>query len=297
MSLPPLSIAVMFADVSGSTRLYEMLGDKIAKEKIEQCLGLLGSVAHHHGGEVIKTIGDEIMCDFPTAVAAIQAAIAMQEELAALAAARKTPLRIRIGLHYGEVIRQGGDIFGDAVNVAARMTGIALADQIITTRDTANALPAALRSNIRQLGGTLVKGKREEIEICEIIWQNDGEMTMLPGALTNKKRILQTRLTLSYAGREVILDERHPSAIIGRDNSNSLVVEDPFASRRHARVELRNGKFLLADQSTNGTYVVTEDGKSIYLHREELPLIGSGAFSLGHETTLASAEAVRYSCD
>jgi class 3 adenylate cyclase len=297
MSRTPLSLAIMFADVSGSTRLYEMLGDKVALEKIEQCLGLLGSVTRRLGGETIKTIGDEIMCVFPTAAAAVQAAVAMQEELAALAAARKTPLRIRIGLHFGEVIREEGDVFGDAVNVAARMAGIALADQIITTRDTANALPPALRSNVRQLGGTLVKGKREEIGICEIIWQNEGEMTMIPGVLHNPQKIAQARLTLRHAGRELVLDERRPTAVIGRDSGNSLVVDDPLASRRHARVELRNGKFLLADQSTNGTYVVTAEGKSIYLHREELPLIGSGAFSLGHETALDSADAVRYSCD
>jgi len=137
MSQPPTSLTILFADISGSTRLYETLGDKIALEKIDHCLTLLGKVAQRYSGEVIKTIGDEIMCAFPTASSAVEAAMVMQQDLIA----STSTLHVRIGLHFGEVIRDGSDVFGDAVNVAARMTRLAVPDQIMTTRETAEAVP------------------------------------------------------------------------------------------------------------------------------------------------------------
>lgn len=297
MPQPPLSLAILFADISGSTRLYDTLGDKPALAQIEQCLALLGGIARRHGGEVIKTIGDEILCAFPSAAAAVEAAMAMQQEIAERAASGAGSLRIRIGLHYGEVIREGGDVFGDAVNVAARMAGLAAAEQIMTTRESADALPSQLRTAIRHLGQTTVKGKRDDIPICEVIWRNDAEMTLMPTMLPGMAaRAARLGITLRHGGRQLALSGEIPSASIGRENDNDLVVNDPLASRRHARIDLRNGKFVLADQSTNGTYV-TLGGKTLFLHREELPLAGDGFFALGHKTVENAPEAVHFSCE
>lgn len=296
MSQPPLSLAILFADISGSTRLYDRLGDKVALEKIEECLSLLGKVAQRHGGDIVKTIGDEILCAFPTAAAAVKAATAMQQELAEQVAIGASEQHVRIGLHFGEVIREGGDVFGDAVNVAARMAGLAAADQIITTRSTADGLPPALRSSIRYLGQTTVKGKREDIQICEAIWRIDAEMTMMPTSRPGMARAGRTvTLELSHAGRKLTLTTEQPMAVVGRDRECDMAVDDPLASRRHARIELRNGKYILIDQSTNGTYL-NQGGKTIFLHREELPLTGSGTFSLGHEVAAGSPDAVHYIC-
>lgn len=286
-------LAILFADISGSTRLYDTLGDQAALRQIGLCLGLLEGVARRNSGEVVKTIGDEIMCAFPDAATATEAAMAMQQSLLA----ESGPLHIRVGLHFGEVIREGGDIFGDAVNLAARMSELAVADQIITTRSTADALPPRLRGGIRLLGQTTVKGKREDIQICEVIWHNDTDMTLmptlLPGMGTQTARI---GVTLSHAGARLALSGQYPSATIGRGKDNDLVVDDPMASRHHAHIQLRNGKFVLTDQSTNGTYVVVGD-KMIFLHREELPLAGSGYFVLGHKAPASMPEAVHYVCD
>ncbi|TSA42327.1 MAG: adenylate/guanylate cyclase domain-containing protein [Betaproteobacteria bacterium] len=297
MTQQPLFLAILFADISGSTRLYDTLGDKAALAKIEQCLTRLDGIARRHGGEVVKTIGDEIMCDFPSAASAVEAAMAMQQEMSALAASTQDPLRIRIGLHFGEVIREGGDIFGDAVNVAARMAGLAAAEQIMTTRHTADSLPPALRASIRFLGQTTVKGKREDIQICEAIWKADAELTMMPTTLPGMAHSGRTAaLALSHAGRQLTLTPQQPSAVVGRDKTCGMVVDDPLASRHHARIELRNGKFILVDQSTNGTYL-NQDGKTIFLHREEIPLSGSGIFSLGHDAKADAPQAVHYCCE
>lgn len=287
------SLAILFADISGSTRLYETLGDQAALRRIALCLGMLEGVVRRCNGEVVKTIGDELLCAFPDPAAAVDAAMAMQRAILE----ENGPLRIRIGLHHGEVIRENGDVFGDAVNLAARMTELAVADQVITTRASITGLPPRLAASVRFLGRTSVKGKREDVEICEIIWHNDSEMTVMPTLLPGTAaRTARIALTLSHAGRRLALDGQHASASIGRETGNDLVVNDPMASRRHARIELRNGKFVLTDQSTNGTYVFLGD-KMIFLHREELPLAGSGHFALGHKTPPGAPEAVTFSCE
>ncbi|MBS4096229.1 MAG: FHA domain-containing protein [Sulfuricella sp.] len=293
MSSASNSLAILFADISGSTRLYETLGDQAALKQIGSCLGELERITRRHAGEVVKTIGDEILCAFPDAASAVEAAMAMQQALLD----ESGPLHIRVGLHFGEVIREGGDVFGDAVNLAARLTVLAAADQVITSRATADNLPSHLRANIRQLGQTMVKGKRDAVEICEVVWNNDAEMTLMPTMLPGvAARTVRIGITLNHSGRKLTLSGQQPVANVGREKDNDLVVDDPMASRRHARIELRNGKFVLVDQSTNGTYVV-QGGKTFFLHREELPLAGSGYFTLGHKAPANVPEAVHYSCE
>jgi class 3 adenylate cyclase len=279
-----VSLAILFADVSGSTRLYETLGDKEALSRIEQCLSILSALALRHDGEIVKTIGDEIMCAFPDAASAVRAARAMQMEMTMQALRGKLPLHIHVGVHFGQAIRGEGDIFGDAVNIAARIVQIAKADQIITTRQTADVLPAALRTDLRYLGSASLKGKREEIDICEILWQEVGELTLMPGTVFKSGQPGAGCLVLRHAGASLILDAGKPAAVLGRDKDNDLVVNNPLASRQHAQIEFRSGKFILSDQSTNGTYVFAADGRKTYVHREEFPLSGNGSISLGHDT-------------
>ncbi|GAO37394.1 guanylate cyclase [Sulfuricella sp. T08] len=278
-----VSLAILFADISGSTRLYETLGDKEALERIEHCLSVLSELSHKHHGEIVKTIGDEIMCAFADAGSAFCAARAMQTEMAMQLISGKLPLYIHIGMHYGPAIRDEGDVFGDAVNIAARLTKIAKAGQIITSQQTADTLPTELRADMRKLGNATLKGKREEIDICEIIWQEVGDLTLMPGTAF-KTAPYTGRLVLRHGGTSLVIDGNKSAAVLGRDKNNDLVVNNPLASRQHAQIEYRGGKFILIDQSTNGTYIFTEDGRKSFVHREEFPLSGSGSISLGHDT-------------
>ena len=109
MEQPTTTLAILFADISGSTRLYETLGDALARQRVADCLSLLTEAIQQRSGTVIKTIGDEVMSTFPNAEVAIQAACAMQEALAERAALSKTSLTIRIGLHYGPALIEAND--------------------------------------------------------------------------------------------------------------------------------------------------------------------------------------------
>lgn len=288
MSRQNVTLSTVFAGISGSTRLYETLGDAVARELVSQCIELMTKHIHRFDGTVIKMIGDKIMCTFPTADQAVESTMAMQEavseDLPEINPNTPTSLTISVGLHYGPAILESGDVFGDGVNVAARMASHAKGGQIITTRDTADALSPALASITRHLDRIPVKGKAEELDIFEVIWQPD-DVTRMVGFIKATDRDLS--LVLKYRGKEVTLSATGGAVVLGRGQKADMIVNDSMASREHARVECRRGKFFLTDQSTNGTYVHTQDGPA-YLRREELQIDGPGKIALGREINEAT---------
>lgn len=166
-----LTLAILFADISGSTSLYETLGDEDAHKLVSTCIHELSGVVADHRGTVIKTIGDGIMCTFPATDKAIEAAIAMQESIDSLPLSppeNHINVNIRIGIHWGPVIKQNYDVFGDAVNVAARMVSRAKSRQILTTQQTVDNLPEGCAANIKRIDRTTIKGKAGEVSIFEI---------------------------------------------------------------------------------------------------------------------------------
>ncbi|HXF67060.1 MAG TPA: adenylate/guanylate cyclase domain-containing protein [Burkholderiales bacterium] len=289
-------LAVLFADVSDSTRLYDALGDTAAFGTVRGCLEQLRAVAQAFGGRVVKTIGDGAMCVFPSADAAAQAACEMQQCIARQPpAGDKAKLSIRVGFHYGLVIEEGEDVFGDCVNVAARMSGIAAAGQVITTGETVAALSPHLREATRRLDALPVKGKGEEVDVHELMWHAAPDRTVIPGRVGPVSvpsagpciRLLHRGRELSFKG----------TVYLGRDDSNTVIVSDPMASRRHAKIELRADKFVLVDQSTNGTFVRIGADPEIRLRREELILHGSGVIAFGHSVAETSAETIEFRCE
>jgi len=290
--------AIVFADISGSTRLYEALGDTIARELVSQCLDLMTEQVNRHNGAVIKTIGDEIMATFATAEQAVEASMSMQEAVAEDLPQRNqhTPpnFAIRIGMHFGSCILEGGDVFGDAVNVAARMAGIAKGSQIITTQDTAAALSPALRSSTRHVDRIPIRGKSEDVDIFEVIWQAD-DVTRTATGLFHHDADIVANLRLRYHTEVMDLNQDMSVVVLGRGKKADMVVNDSMASREHARIECRRGKFILTDMSTNGTYVETTEGPS-YLRREDVVLTGEGKIALGRDLVEAT-EYVVFNCE
>ncbi|MFT5393985.1 MAG: adenylate cyclase [Gammaproteobacteria bacterium] len=284
MARKTATLTTVFADISGSTRLYETLGDAVARELVSQCLDLMTQSIGKYRGKVVKTIGDEVMCIFATAEAAVRASVAMQEaitdELPALNPNTPASMAIRIGLHHGPIIAERGDVFGDAVNTAARMAGVAKGGQIITTRETVALLPLALSRDIRHLDRVQVKGKAEEIDIFEVIWQHEDVTHIAPRRSDDAAQASITRLHLRYHVLKLDLEQSCEPVILGRGQKADMIVDDSMASREHARVECRRGKFFIADQSTNGTYVETAQGLT-YLRREEMQINGDGQLALG----------------
>ena len=222
------------------------------------------------------------MAVFETAEDGMQAACEMQLRVVAMPPCSGVRLAIRIGFHYGPALVERNDVFGDTVNVAARMAGFAKGGQIMTSGDTVNALPPLLGQAARELDALTVKGKAEDIRIFEIIWQESDELTMMSPGLARTTEPAALRLRITHGGREYLLDRDNQQLTMGRDVANALVVADQRASRQHARIERRRDKFVIVDQSSNGTHVVFAGEPEIVLKREEAMLRGSGYITFGH---------------
>ena len=206
MTRQSIECAVMFADVCGSTRLYETRGDEKAQRIINECLEYMAQVVQARGGVVVKTIGDEIMARFPDADSAVKAAIEIQETTEGGRAYDGERVSLRTGLHFGPAILDGsGDVFGDAVNIAARMAGIAKATQIITTGDTVALLSDEARAMAREFDRAMVKGKSEALRIYEVVWEQE-DVTRIVGLTQKNLTPTSAVLKLIYAGREVTVD-------------------------------------------------------------------------------------------
>ncbi len=296
MTAKNVEVSIMFADVVESTRLYESLGDEKAQAAVAECLAFVTSVVERHNGIVIKTIGDEVMSLFPLADDAVKAACEIQEVNEAGQTYAGERLALRAGLHHGPAILENDDVFGDAVNVASRMAGIAKATQVITTGETVEKLTGELRERAREFDIATVRGKQEEIRIFDVVWEKDGEITKLVG-LDNKARPRSSILKLRYGNEHLEINSAEQAVFaLGRATHCDLIVPGPLASRVHCRFEFRRGKFVLVDQSTNGTFVRTQDGEDIYLRREQLLLWGAGIISLGEEITDSNPFLVHFLC-
>jgi len=290
------NLAILFADVSGSTRLFEVLGDATARVKVSECLDTLTEVTKNYNGTVIKTIGDEIMCTFPTADDAANASIEMHEELlddVTEGVGDTTQLAIRVGFHFGPAIMEGGDVFGDAVNVAARMAAQAKGGQVITTQSSVDLLAPMLRAASRFVDRAPIKGKKEEIEIYEIIWQEEDVTRMATGVMSEDMKP-EVKLRVRYGDADIVLNKERSSLVMGRSNTCDLPINEKLASRQHVRIEMRREKFFIIDQSTNGTHVLIDNAEEEFLRREEMPLQGSGKISLGKGFSEDPTEVVNF---
>ncbi len=287
------TLATLFADISGSTQLYETLGDAKARAVTSRCVQMMAEVTEQMSGRVIKTIGDEVMCTFPTAAKAGEAAILMQEAVRDRVDEIGAELSIRVGFHLGEVIEEGGDVFGDAVNLAARMAAQAKADQIITTGESVAELDPQMAENTRMLITTRVKGKQKPVEVHELIWGETSEVTtfggMPAGGVAGPAPV---QAHIRFQDVDLLLNSGLSTVNMGRGAQNQVVTADVMASRLHARIELRRGRVMLVDQSTNGTYVLDREGQQRMLHRDEMVLEGEGVIGLGKAVTPEMPEAV-----
>ncbi|MGE5526403.1 MAG: FHA domain-containing protein [Rhodospirillaceae bacterium] len=289
-------MAVLFADVTNSTGLYRKLGDAGAREIISLALDAMTDVLPTHGGRLVKTLGDAAMCLFAEAEGAVRAACAMQT------VARNThfaghSLQFHIGLHCGPVILERGDAFGDTVNAAAYLTATATSEQILTTEAVLAQLSAELRAAVRPIFQTVLKGSTSESTVYQVLWRTDDvDLTTVNLHAGRLVRSDTGSLLVSYGSGRTRVDQLHPTLTLGRSTDCDIVIENIFASRRHAIIKLRHARFYLIDQSTNGTYVWMH-GKETHVLRGELLLDDCGEISLGRRRGECAGDVLHFERD
>lgn len=294
-----LEVAILFADVVGSTQLYDKYGDTKASETVAHCLEVMKDATHQFDGTVIKTIGDEVMATFPTADDAMAAAAQMQARISAESEEDedRIPVSIRIGCHYGPVVQEQNDIFGAAVHTANRMTSQAKAKQIVMSGVTVEQMSTEWQAQTRQIDIATVRGRIDEVALYELLWQPDEATSMVPTLEMTSKKKNGARLVLTFRDKTIEINDQRLNINLGRGDDNDLVVKGNLISRIHAKIEKRRGKFMLIDQSTNGTFLQTVNGEETFVRRDSVELQGEGIIGLGRVAKADSPLAIHYVCE
>jgi adenylate cyclase len=296
---------VLFAEICGTAKLYEKLGDTEALRAVERCLNRMERASAGYKGRVVKTLGDELMAVFESAESALHAAVEMQQRIDSLPPASGISLAVRVAFHYGPAAEEeDDDTFVGTVNVAARAMMLAKPGQVLATAEAVAVLPPALQELTREIEVPL-SAKDETIRVFDVKWDHGGDevrtrvaaqaaMPASPAAAPDPAPVpaaaepakpsepSKLRLKLRYGDSKLILGPERPTATLGRDVKADIVVRDARASRHHGRIERRFDRFVLIDQSTNGTYVTVRGEAEFLLKQEETVLRGRGRINFGH---------------
>ncbi len=290
-----LEVAILFADVVGSTQMYDKFGDTKASETVAVCLDVMKDATHQFNGTVIKTIGDEVMSTFASVDEAMGAAVMMQGRITAdNKQDDRIPVSIRIGCHFGPVVQEQNDIFGAAVHTANRMTSQAKAKQIVISGETVDKMGPELKAQTRQIDVATVRGRLDEVALFELLWNPDEATSMLPTIEWESKGKSASKLVLTFRDTTVEVSDKRKSVNLGRADDNDMVIKGNLISRIHAKVELRRGKFVVIDQSTNGTFLMNVQGEETFVRRDSADLGKEGTIGLGRAEEPGTPLSVHY---
>jgi class 3 adenylate cyclase len=282
-------LTIVFADLTGSTGLFESLGNAKATDVVTRATQWIGKLCILRGGRVIKYLGDGVLLAFDDNQAAVQAMIEMQlrhrERINLWPANMK--MKIKVGMARGEVVQQDEDCFGDAVNVAARLSDLSQADQILVTTRVIETLVSDNDIRYRNLGPLNIRGKSEPMPVYRIEWQNEvaTDFLTVAGALDSMGSggaALPDTIELTWLDQTVSFQPIDMPFFIGRDSHSKFMVNDPRGSRQHALIERRGDVFVLSDVSSYGTWVRFAGSNAVIsLRRQECVLLDKGEMSLG----------------
>ena len=287
-------IAVLFADITRSTELYQNVGDEKAYEIIVQSIEMLIEHTQNLGGTVVKTIGDEIMAYFPNVDLAVQAAMGMQQAMI------NSPNGIKVGFHAGPVIFSDDDIFGDAVNIASRMVGKAESGQIVTLEQDVQLLSKKMRPFARKVRTDWINGVEDTVTFFEFVWWDEDEDSMTRVAsstdtFNNAETPEKNALLITFQNQKIEVGADLKSLTMGRKESNDLVVVEKFVSKEHAKISFSQNKYTLKDNSANGTFILPDDGSLMRMRKWDLvELTGAGTIGLGKAHDPNSEWSIRY---
>ena len=296
---------VVFADLMGSTGVFEAMGNASASRVVAQLTQWIAEICVSHNGKIVKTLGDGVLAVFlqgPDAIAAVVDLQRNHQKRIANSTAG-TDMPIRIGVARGDVEFVDGDCYGDAVNVASRLSDITGPDQIWAN---SFALEGATESDgvrFRPLGPIAIRGRAEPCVAFQVEWHENLTSEFLtmqaapeihPDQL--EKELLGGEIELSWLDVRRRFRSSQLPVHIGRVSQAEFVVNDPRVSRAHARIDWRNGSILLVDVSTYGSWIrFSGGGADLLLRREECVLHGSGEIALGASFSDATVPTLKFS--
>lgn len=290
---PPTELTVLFADICRSTVLFNRLGDQEALNLIMKALELAGDIVTGQNGTIIGTIGDEIMCTFTSPEDALISARQIHKMMQQNTLMQSNQLAMRVGINSGAVVSLSNSVYGDTVNIAARLAQQAKANQSLLSSNTIASINEILRDQIRQVGKINLRGKAGAIEVHELL-ETDTEEEITEVASNAELVTRSFLMTARYRTREMRFDPMLVRFLFGRGQDCDQTIDHPTISREHAEILYHNGQFVFRDFSTNGSYVVQGDSQE-QLHRSSVELKGEGQIFLGR--TLGQADyCIEFTC-
>jgi class 3 adenylate cyclase len=294
-------LTVLFADLRGSTALYETLGNAEATSVVTHCMNAMTKPVADCGGHVVKTLGDGLMAMFPLASPAVQSAVVMHDVLEAMvsrgnergASSGLRGLRLQVALARGEVVEMAGDCFGDAVNVAARLLDHAGDNETLITAEVLQGLTLDQRSRFRSLDRLVLRGRVEPVQV-HVMGGRRG-IDLAPTQFGDVSSVSEPDgLRLVWRDLNRVFASQQMPVVLGRSPQATFCVDDSRVSRSHARVDWHSGSFQLTDLSYNGTYVRFADGEIVSLRRGSCTLHGNGTVGLGGSPSDPGSACVRF---
>jgi adenylate cyclase len=290
-AIPPdaCEVALLLADITGSTPLFERIGEAAAVRQIGECLERLKAIAGREGGQFIRSRGDDVLCTFADSCSALRAARAM------LASCAAGPLAIHAGGHFGHIIQTSTDLFGDAVNLTARLAGLAKPGELLVSRGFVDRLERGEGSFFRLLDDVTFKGRHAPTEVYSLLEDSRTTTTEIVLGIRSHGRqpLPSVSVTLRYReGAHQCRDQQVLS--IGRSPDCDIVIEQLWVSRKHATLAVSHGKVQLEDRSASGTYVTMGNGQELFMHRDIALLTGSGTISPAVRPNDEGAEVLYY---
>jgi len=296
---------VVFTDLFGSTRVFEALGNAKATQAVTQITSWIARIVESHGGRVVKMLGDGVLALFEDNPSAINAVVEMQrihqKRMTQIPPANRMP--IRIGVASGDVEIVGGDCYGDAVNVAARLSDLSGPHQIWVNSAALDNTHETEGVRFRILGPISIRGRAEPCAVYQVDWQDDIATDFLtmqadldPRLASSDTDVLGGQIELTWLDISKTFKSFELPIHIGRIRQAEFVVNDPRVSRTHARIDWRNGSVMLVDVSSYGCWVrFSGGGSDLLLRREECVLHGHGEIALGSSFADLSAPTVSFS--
>ena len=283
-------VTIVFADLAGSTGVFEVLGNVKATQLVTRMTDWIGKVCTTKRGRVVKNLGDGVLMVFEVNDDALEAVIEMQrvhtERIKTWPAGAR--MQLQVGMSRGEVIEQDADFFGDAVNLASRLSDLSGPEQILGTDSVIGQLPADSTVRFRSLGAMDIRGRNEACMVYQVEWQNDvhTEFFTVPAALTASPfaRAVPSAggIKLAWLDVEASFVSAELPIYLGRVAEAHFVVSDPRVSRLHTKISWRAGKFYLEDVSSYGTWVRFAGSSAVVaLRRQECVLLVEGEIALG----------------
>ncbi len=295
---------VVFADLFGSTGVFEALGNAKATQEVTRITAWMAQKFSEHGGRVVKFLGDGVLATFDDSANALHAVVDMQRAYQNLLSHMppKQYMPLRIGVAHGDVELVDDDCYGDAVNIAARLSELTGPHQIWASSSVITHAGKTADMQIRALGPIHIRGRSEPCTVCQIEWQEDVNSDLFtiaapPDSLLEDvaSDALGGQIELSWLDNHKVFKSFELPIFIGRTRQSEFMVNDSRVSRTHARIDWRNGCVVLVDVSSYGSWVrFSGGGADLLLRREECVLHGRGEISLGTAFSDLSAPVISF---